>query len=68
MEEPEVPLAERPEEPEKLEEMEIEDPDVPLSDIPQTGDTHLGWYGAAILSALGLMVMALLGRKQSRES
>ncbi len=68
VEEPEVPLAERPEEPEKLEEMEIEDPDVPLSDIPQTGDTHLGWYGAAILSALGLMVMALLGRKQSRES
>lgn len=71
LEEPEVPLAERPEEPEKLEkleEVEVEDPDIPLDDIPQTGDIHLGWYGASILSALGLMIMALLGRKKSRES
>lgn len=71
VEEPEVPLAERPEEPEKLEkpeDVEIEDPDIPLADIPQTGDIHLGWYGASILSALGLMMMALLGRKKSRES
>lgn len=68
LDEPDLPLAELPAEPEKAEELELEDPDVPLSDIPQTGDTPLGWYGASILSALGLMVMTLLGRKKGKES
>ena len=68
--EPEVPLEElpeRPEEAEKREEIELEDPDVPLSDVPQTGDISLGWYGAGILSALGLLMLSLFGRKKSQE-
>lgn len=68
LDEPDVPLAELPVESEKVEELELEEPNVPLGDIPQTGDTPLGWYGAAILSALGLMIMTLLGRKKSQES
>lgn len=65
--EPEVPLEELPEEPERREETELEDPDVPLSDVPQTGDISLGWYGAGILSALGLLMLSIFGRKKSQE-
>ena len=65
--EPEVPLEELPEEPERREETELEDPDVPLSDVPQTGDISLGWYGAGILSALGLLMLSIFGRKKSKE-
>ena len=70
--EPEVPLAEKPEEVEKLEraeeEVEIDDPDVPLSDVPQTGDLSMAWYAAVVMSALGLLILTVLGRKRARES
>ena len=50
------------------EEVEIDDPDVPLSDVPQTGDLSMAWYAAVVMSALGLLILTVLGRKRARES
>ena len=40
---------------------EIEDEDVPLAAVPQTGDNSGAWIAAAILAACGLVV---LGKKR----
>ena len=57
--EEEVPLAKMPEE-----EIEIPEEEVPLADIPATGDISNLWFGASLLSAVGLAILSLLGRKK----
>ena len=79
--EPDVPLADLPEEPvteipdsdvprsggpEEPEE-EIPDEDVPLADAPETGDGSLKWYAMALLSAAALAVIGLLKKKENEE-
>lgn len=43
---------------------DIDDGDVPLAAVPETGDLSFGWYLMTALSALGL---AVLGRKRRQE-
>lgn len=59
--EPEIPLAETPEE------IEIEEPAVPLADVPQTGDGISLWYVTAAVSALGLTLLLITGKKKEQE-
>lgn len=59
IEEPEVPLEEEPEL-----EIEIEDPGVPLAEVPQTGDESLFWTFCAALSGAGLIFLALADWKR----
>lgn len=56
---PDVPLVAPPEE-----EIEVPDDDVPLADVPQTGDISAMWYAAALFSACGLAVLALLRKER----
>ncbi|MEH2939834.1 doubled motif LPXTG anchor domain-containing protein [Lawsonibacter sp. JLR.KK007] len=51
--EEEVPLVEAPAE------VEIEDDEVPLAAVPQTGDISALWYVVTLLSACGLAVLTL---------
>ncbi|MDE6281955.1 MAG: doubled motif LPXTG anchor domain-containing protein, partial [Oscillospiraceae bacterium] len=78
IEDPEIPLDELPEEPVEIDEPEIpleelpeiidiDDPDVPLSDVPQTGDISFLWYGAVVVSVMGLVGLSLLERKKRQE-
>lgn len=78
---PDVPLAETPEEPveepvveipdeevplaETPEEVVIPDEDVPLAAVPQTGDISTAWYAAALTSACALAAVSL--RKKEDE-
>ena len=62
--EEEVPLAEIPEEPEEL---EIPEEEVPLADVPETGDLSGNWMMAMLMGALGMIWMALTGKKRSEE-
>ena len=57
--EPEVPLNNVP-----YEEEEILDEEVPLADVPQTGDISLLWYVGSLLSTCGLAALAM-GKKRS---
>ena len=59
IEEPEVPLAEEPDI------VEIEDPDVPLADVPQTGDESVVWGEIALISGLGLVFLAIEGKRRT---
>ena len=65
IEEPEVPLGPAPDLPE--EPVEIFDEDVPLADVPKTGDNMALYYVSAIISALGLVFLALTGKKKIEE-
>jgi len=42
---------------------ELADPDVPLSDVPQTGDTSF-WFAMSIVSALALTALSFYDRKR----
>lgn len=55
-----------PEEPEEPEEelVEIPDDDVPLADVPRTGDETGVWYVLALLAAGGLLVLRALEDKK----
>lgn len=59
--EEEVPLAEIPEE------LEIPEEEVPLADVPETGDLSGNWMMAMLMGALGMIWMALTGKKRSEE-
>lgn len=65
IEEPEVPLGPAPDLPE--EPVEIFDEDVPLADVPKTGDSMMLYVVSAIISALGLVFLALTGKKKIEE-
>ncbi|MCI9557114.1 MAG: LPXTG cell wall anchor domain-containing protein, partial [Lawsonibacter sp.] len=43
------------------------DPDVPLADVPETGDSSLTWYAMAFLSATALAVASLLKKKDNED-
>lgn len=58
----EIPLTEQPEE----EPVEIPEDDVPLADVPQTGDEAACWGFMALLSACGLLVLTM--RKKDGEN
>ena len=45
-------------------EVEIPEESVPLSDIPQTGDSSGLWYAMTMLSALGLAVLCLFKKRE----
>lgn len=60
VEDPETPLGEPPEE------TEVDEPDVPLSDIPQTGDISGLWYAAALVAAVGLMGLLYQDRREKK--
>ena len=73
IDEPETPLAEEPEvEIDELEvplaeepevEIEIEDSSIPLADVPRTGDNSHIWAIFAMISGVGLALLALLDKK-----
>ena len=46
---------------------EIPDEDVPLANIPKTGDTSALWMALSALSGVGLAGMLFLGRNKKRE-
>ena len=50
-----MPLAELPED----DLVELEDPDVPLADVPKTGDDSLIWGVLTLISGTGLVWLAL---------
>ena len=58
IDEPETPLAEEPEV-----EIEIEDSSIPLADVPRTGDNSHIWAIFAMISGVGLALLALLDKK-----
>ncbi len=62
--EEDVPLTEIPEEPEEL---EIPEENVPLAEVPETGDLSGNWMMAMLMGALGMLWMALTGKKRSEE-
>ena len=61
VEEPEVEIPEEPE-------VEIPEEDVPLAEIPETGDTSAMWILAAAVSGIGLVWLSLTGKKRKEES
>ena len=46
--------------------MDIPDVEVPLANVPKTGDASLLWYMTALLSAAGLLALAAFERRQRR--
>lgn len=46
--------------------VEILDEEVPLAAVPKTGDLSFLWYAAMILSAAGLLVLALMERRAKK--
>lgn len=60
VEDPAIPLGEPPEK------TEVDEPDVPLSDIPQTGDISVLWYAAALVAAVGLMGLLYQDRREKK--
>jgi hypothetical protein len=60
-----VPLGELPDVDEPLE--ELPDEDTPLASVPRTGDRTLAWTMAAAVSGLGLVFLAVSGRKRREE-
>ncbi len=72
---PETPLATLDEEEPVVEEEAVEEepileeilePDVPLSDIPETGDVSVLWYGLAVALVAGLMVLLHQERRSKK--
>lgn len=72
---PETPLATLDEEEPVVEEEAVEEepileeilePDVPLSDIPETGDVSVLWYGLAVALVAGLMVLLQQERRSKK--
>ena len=61
MPEPEVPLTPAPE----LE--EILDEEIPLADVPKTGDASALWLALSALSGMGLAGVSTLGRKKRED-
>ena len=61
---PTTDLLEIPEEPVGE---EIADEDVPLADVPETGDSLTQWILAAAVSGVGLVWVALIGKKRKPE-
>ena len=66
IEEPDVPGGELPVDPGDPG-IDIEDPDVPTSEIPATGDTLMAWIAAAAVSGMGLIWLAITGKKRKDE-
>ena len=63
-----IPLEPAPQpEPQPEPEVEIPDEDVPLANIPKTGDTSALWMALSALSGIGLAGMLFLGRNKKRE-
>ena len=51
--------------------VDIEDPEVPggdLPDVPETGDSLMAWVAAAAVSGLGLVWLALTGKKRREDA
>ncbi len=48
--------------------VDIFDEEVPLANIPQTGDISDVWYAIAVLSAAGLLCLAVLERKKRKNA
>ena len=46
---------------------DLEDPDVPLADVPKTGDVSALWLALSALSGTGLAGVTFLGRKKRDE-
>ena len=66
IEDPDVPGGELPVDPEDPG-IDIEDPDVPTGEIPATGDTLMAWIAAAAVSGMGLIWLAITGKKRKDE-
>ena len=49
------------------EELEIPEEDVPLADVPETGDLGGGWMMAMLLGAMGMLWAALTGKNRKGE-
>ena len=65
---PEVPLEELPEEAVPMDDLtEILDEEVPLANVPMTGDSSLLFIGMSILSGTGLAGMALTKKREDEE-
>jgi len=63
IEDPETPLDEGPGADEELVEIEEE---VPLANVPKTGDSSWIWYSLTIISGLALAAMNIAGRREKR--
>ena len=59
------PLPELPEQPAEI---EVEDPDVPLAAVPQTGDNTAMWVTTAVASGAGLIWLAVDGKKRREDA
>ena len=65
-----VPLTDLPEEDLPEEEVPLTDlpeEEIPLADAPATGDNLMAWAAAAAVSGLGLVWLAILGKKRKGE-
>ena len=49
---------------EEPEQVEIPDEEVPLADVPETGDVSAMWYAVTLLSACGLAVLHILKKRE----
>ena len=58
---------ETPTEDEPAEAEELADGDVPLADVPQTGDMLMSWLMAAAVSGSGLAWMGLRKKKEEEQ-
>lgn len=67
--EPEVPGEELPTIPTDPDQpSDVENPDVPKADAPETGDTALMWVLAAAASGIGLVWLTISGKKRKDET
>ena len=65
IDDPEVPLEELPEEAVPMDDLtEILDEEVPLANVPMTGDCSLLFIGMSILSGTGLAGLALTKKRE----
>lgn len=65
----ETPTTELPEDPTDIPEdpTDLPDEDVPLADVPSTGDNLIAWVLAAAVSGVGLVWLAISGKKRKDE-
>ncbi len=68
IDEPDVPLGPGPEEPAPKPEEDIPDSDVPMADVPKTGDSSKLWLTLALLSAAGLAIMGAVRKKEGENA
>ena len=47
---------------------DLEDPDVPTAEVPETGDASLIWAAAALLSGIGLAWLVISGKKREENA